>query len=118
MVLNFSVNVPTTWGKAASVLFENDPKLGRVRESKWENLPERKAATHPMLVLRVERLDAQGNLRVSKPQRIVTPAGNQENPVPVKTDIPLLKNEQHSHAKNHLLRFKIKAFSYFWQVSY
>jgi len=67
MVLNSNVNVPTTWGEAASVLFENDPKLGRVRVSKWKNLHFRKAATRPMLVLRVERLDAQGNLRVSKP---------------------------------------------------
>jgi len=67
MVLNFNVNVPTTWGEVASVLEKNDPKLGRVRVSKWENLPERKAATRPMLVLRVERLDPQGNLRVSKP---------------------------------------------------
>jgi hypothetical protein len=63
----FQLNEPTTWGEAASVLEENDPKLGRVRISKWENLHFRKAATHPMLILRVERLDAQGNLRVSKP---------------------------------------------------
>gem|GEM_PF-6373266 len=67
MVLNSNVNVPTTWGEVASVLEENDPKLGRVRVSKWKNLHFRKTATRPMLVLRVERLDAQGNLRVSKP---------------------------------------------------
>lgn len=63
----FQLNEPTTWCEAASVLEENDPKLGRVRVSLWENLHFRKAATRPMLVLRVERLDAQGNLRVSKP---------------------------------------------------
>jgi hypothetical protein len=38
-----------------------------VRVSLWKNLHFRKAATRPMLVLRVERLDAQGNLRRSKP---------------------------------------------------
>ena len=63
----FQLNEPTTWGEVASILEENDPKLGRVRVSKWKNLHFRKAATRPMLVLRVERLDAQGNLRVSKP---------------------------------------------------
>jgi len=66
-LLNSNEGQPTTWGEVASVLEENDPKLGRVRVSKWKNLPERKAATRPMLVLRVERLDAQGNLRISKP---------------------------------------------------
>jgi len=63
----FQLNQPTTWGEVASVLEENDPKLGRVRVSLWKNLHFRKAATRPMLVLRVERLDPQGNLRVSKP---------------------------------------------------
>jgi len=63
----FQLNEPTTWGEVASVLEENDPKLGRVRISLWKNLHFRKAATRPMLILRVERLDAQGNLRVSKP---------------------------------------------------
>lgn len=63
----FQLNEPATWGEVASILEENDPKLGRVRISLWKNLHFRKAATRPMLVLRVERLDAQGNLRVSKP---------------------------------------------------
>jgi len=63
----FQLNEPATWGEVASILEENDPKLGRVRVSLWKNLHFRKAATRPMLVLRVERLDAQGNLRVSKP---------------------------------------------------
>jgi hypothetical protein len=33
----------------------------------WENLHFRKAATRPMTLLRVERLDDFGNLRVLKP---------------------------------------------------
>ncbi len=44
-----------------------DPKLGRVKVSMWENLHFRKAATRPMTLLRVERLDDFGNLRVLKP---------------------------------------------------
>jgi hypothetical protein len=63
----FQLNEPATWGEVVSILEDNDPKLGRVRISLWKNLHFRKAATRPMLVLRVERLDAQGNLRVSKP---------------------------------------------------
>ena len=63
----FKLNEPTTWSDAASVLELYDPKLQRVRVSLWKNLHFRKAATRPMLVLRVERLDAQGNLRVLKP---------------------------------------------------
>ncbi|MEH2137458.1 hypothetical protein [Nostoc sp.] len=45
----------------------DDPKLQRVRVSLWKNLHFRKAAARPMLLLRVERLNAQGNLRVLKP---------------------------------------------------
>ena len=63
----FKLNEPTTWSDAASVLELYDPKLQRVRVRLWKNLHFRKAATRPMLVLRVERLDAQGNMRVSKP---------------------------------------------------
>jgi hypothetical protein len=63
----FKLNEPTTWSEATSVLEINDPKLGCVRVSLWKDLHERKAATHPMLIIRVERLDAQGNMRVSKP---------------------------------------------------
>jgi hypothetical protein len=63
----FKLNEPTTWNEATSVLEINDPKLGRVRVSLWKDLHFRQAATRPMLLLRVERLDAQGNMRVSKP---------------------------------------------------
>jgi len=63
----FKLNEPTTWSDAESVLELNDPKLQRVRVSLWKNLPERKAAARPMLLIRVERLNVQGNLRVLKP---------------------------------------------------
>jgi hypothetical protein len=63
----FKLNESTTWSEAASVLEVNDPKLQRVRVTLWQNLHFKKAATRPMLLMRVERLDEQGNLRVSKP---------------------------------------------------
>ena len=55
MVLNLNVNVPSTWGEAASALEVNDPKLGRVKVSLWKNLHFRKAAYWSMSLLRVER---------------------------------------------------------------
>lgn len=63
----FKLNEPTTWSEPASVLELDDPKLQRVRVSLWKNLHFRKAATRLMLLIRVERLDAQGNLRELKP---------------------------------------------------
>lgn len=63
----FKLNEPSTWGEAASVLEVNDPKLGRVKVSLWEDLHFRKAAYRSMSLLRVERLDEHGNLRVLKP---------------------------------------------------
>ena len=63
----FKLNQPSTWGEVASVLEVNHPKLGRVKISVWENLHFRKATTRLMTLLRVERLDENGNLRVLKP---------------------------------------------------
>lgn len=63
----FKLNEPTTWSEAASVFEVDDPKLQRVRVSLWKNLHFRKAATRPMSLIKVERLDEQGNQRVSKP---------------------------------------------------
>jgi hypothetical protein len=45
----------------------DDPKLKRVRVSLWKNLHFRKAATRLMSMIRVERIDEQGNQRISKP---------------------------------------------------
>ena len=59
----FKLSEPTTWSDAESVLELDDPKLQRVRVSLWKNLHFRKAAARTMLLLRVERLNAQGNKR-------------------------------------------------------
>ncbi len=45
----------------------NHETLGRVKVSLWSNLHFRQTATGLMSLIRVERLDEQGNLRVSKP---------------------------------------------------
>ncbi len=63
----FKLNEPTTWSEAASVFEVDDPKLHRVRVSLWKNLHFRKAAARPMSLIRFERLDQQGNQRISKP---------------------------------------------------
>ncbi|MFH7030201.1 MAG: NF041680 family putative transposase [Heteroscytonema crispum UTEX LB 1556] len=65
--VQFKLNQPTTSSEVASVLEVKDPKLGRVRVSLWLDLHFRKAPTRPMSLLRVERLNEHGNLRVLKP---------------------------------------------------
>jgi hypothetical protein len=65
--IKFKLNQPSTWDEATQSLEVNDLKLGRVRVSLWENLHFRKTATRPMSLIRVERFDNKGNLRVSKP---------------------------------------------------
>jgi DDE superfamily endonuclease len=63
----FKLNEPDSWQQATMELELNDPKLGLVKVRLWENLHFRKTATRPMSLIRVERLDLQGNLRVAKP---------------------------------------------------
>jgi hypothetical protein len=63
----FKLNEPSTWREVTQSLEVNHSKLGRVKVSLWSNLHFRKTATRPMSLIRVERLDDLGNLRVSKP---------------------------------------------------
>jgi hypothetical protein len=63
----FKLNDSSTWSEVTQSLEVNHPKLGRVKVRLWSNLHFRKTATRPMSLIRVERLDEQGNLRVSKP---------------------------------------------------
>ena len=63
----FQLNDPQTWGEASESLEVNDPKLGRMHIRLWKDLHFRAAANHPLLVLRVERLEPQSSGRVSKP---------------------------------------------------
>lgn len=63
----FKLNEPLTWSEVTQSIEVTHPKLGRVKVSLWSNLHFRKTATRPMSLIRVERLDDLGNLRVSKP---------------------------------------------------
>ena len=60
--------------KATYAVLKNTTALGfnpglkiPVGGSLWENLPERKTATRPMSLIRVEGLDEKGHLIISKP---------------------------------------------------
>lgn len=63
----FKLNEPDTWSGVTESLEINAQKLGRVKVSLWINLHFRKTASRPMSLIRIERLDDKGNLRVSKP---------------------------------------------------
>ncbi|BCL35445.1 NF041680 family putative transposase [Nostoc sp. MS1] len=63
----FKLNEPLTWSEANETIEVNHPQLGRVKVSLWFNLHFHQTATRPMSLIRVERLDAEGNLRISKP---------------------------------------------------
>ncbi len=63
----FKLNETSTWSEVTQSIEVNHPKLGRIKVSLWLNLHFRKAATLPMSLIRVERLDREGKLRVLKP---------------------------------------------------
>lgn len=52
----FKLNDSSTWSQPVARLEVDEPKLGRVQICLWQNLHFRKAAGHPMSLLRVERL--------------------------------------------------------------
>ncbi|MFN6488108.1 MULTISPECIES: NF041680 family putative transposase [unclassified Nostoc] len=63
----FKLNEPSTSSEVTQSIEVTHPKLGRVKVSLWSNLHFRKIATRPISLIKVERLDDLGNLRVSKP---------------------------------------------------
>jgi hypothetical protein len=54
----FKLREPLTWGQPASKLELLDPQLGRVQVLVWRLLHFRQAAAQPLVVVRIERLDA------------------------------------------------------------
>lgn len=62
----FKLSDLTTWSDPVDTLQDDHPKLGRVRIQLWKELHFRKAPKHPMVVLRIERLDARGTRRDPK----------------------------------------------------
>lgn len=63
----FKLNDRHTWNEPVESLEVDDPKLGRLRISLWENLHFRKASGHPMSLLRVERLGERRCGKVAQP---------------------------------------------------
>lgn len=62
----FKLNDPTSWGLADETLEFTDPVLGAVRLALWRDQHFRKAAAHPVQVVRLERLGARGTRRAPK----------------------------------------------------
>jgi hypothetical protein len=67
----FKLNDATTWHSPNQQVEVDDPKQGRLRLRSWQQMHFRSAATHPMQLILVERLDAQGNCRTGKPVWLV-----------------------------------------------
>lgn len=63
----FKLNESSRWNEVTQSIEVNHSKLGQVKVSLWSNLHFPKTATRPMSLIRVERFDQLGNLRVSKP---------------------------------------------------
>ncbi len=59
----FKLREPLTWGLPASKLELCDPELGRVQVLVWRLLHFRQAADQPLVVVRIERLEAAHTAR-------------------------------------------------------
>ena len=59
----FKLSDATTWDTPLATHETHDPQLGRLRVRVWRDLHFRKAATQPLWVFYVERLDARGTRR-------------------------------------------------------
>lgn len=59
----FKLREPLTWGRPASKLELTDPELGRVQVLVWRQLHFRQAADQPLVVVRLELLDAAHTAR-------------------------------------------------------
>jgi len=67
----FQLNQPQTWWAADHAVELDDPKLGKLQLSQWDNLHFANSAEHPMTLICLEQLDAQGNCRSAKPLWLV-----------------------------------------------
>jgi hypothetical protein len=63
----FKLNDPTTWRNPAQKIEVNDPDLGQLRVRVWHNYHFRLSPSHPMSVVLVERLTADGCATTNKP---------------------------------------------------
>jgi len=62
----FKLKDPATWGPPDESVEVEDPRLGTVRLSLWRDLHFRQSPQHPMIVVRVERLEARDTRRDPK----------------------------------------------------
>jgi hypothetical protein len=67
----FKVNDPTTWWSASSTIEIEDPKLGKLKLSRWDNLHFRSSASHDMSLIQVQRLDSKGYAQKRRPLWLV-----------------------------------------------
>ena len=57
------LNAPETWGEPEQIVEVDDPKLGRVRVTRWSAYHFRHSAKRPMQIIRVEVLEKEGKRR-------------------------------------------------------
>ena len=59
----FKLSEPATWPEPAETLTDIDVKLGPVEVQQWNELHFKKAASHPVTLIRIERLEAKDTRR-------------------------------------------------------
>ena len=62
----FKLSEPATWPAPVETLADLDVKRGPVEVQRWDQLHFKKAAPHPVTLIRIERLEAQDTRRDSK----------------------------------------------------
>ena len=67
----FKVNDSTTWWSANEIVEVDDPKLGKLRISRWDELHFRSSSSHNMSLIRVQRLDSKGLIKKRRPLWLV-----------------------------------------------
>jgi len=59
----FKLADPTTWSEPTETLTDTDAKLGPVYIQRWEGLHFKKAVPHPLVLIRIERVEAKDTRR-------------------------------------------------------
>jgi hypothetical protein len=67
----FKVNDQNTWWSADETVEIEDPKLGKLKVSRWDNLHFRSSASHDMSLIQVQRLDNKGYAKKRRPLWLV-----------------------------------------------
>jgi hypothetical protein len=67
----FKVNDPSTWWEANETVFVDDPKLGKLKISKWDNLHFRSSPSHEMSLIQVQRLNLLNSQKKRRPLWLV-----------------------------------------------